>query len=65
LERINQYGGRKMFQLPPLLPPEMPREKRLELIRSVGAKAKEGFITDVTKTTLIARLAGFIITPEM
>jgi hypothetical protein len=33
----------KHFQMPQLLPASMPREKRLEIIRSLGKKAKEDF----------------------
>lgn len=31
----------KMFEVPNLLPPEVPKEKRLEIVRSIGAKAKK------------------------
>lgn len=33
----------KMFNMPQLLPPSMTREQRLEIIRSIGAKAKKDF----------------------
>jgi hypothetical protein len=33
----------KMFEIPNLFPPEMPKEKRLEIIRSMGEKAKKDF----------------------
>ena len=33
----------KMFQFPSLVPPEMSREERIELIRSIGAKARKDF----------------------
>jgi len=33
----------KMFEVPNLFPEEIPREKRLEIIRSIGGKAKKDF----------------------
>lgn len=33
----------KMFKMPKLFPDDMPREKRLEIMRGIGAKAKEKF----------------------
>ncbi|MDD5703587.1 MAG: hypothetical protein PHU23_16260 [Dehalococcoidales bacterium] len=33
----------KMFQTPQLLPPEIPKEKRLEILRDIGTKAKAEF----------------------
>jgi hypothetical protein len=33
----------KMFPMPQLLPPEIPKEKRLEIIRDIGTKAKKDF----------------------
>lgn len=33
----------KMFQLPNLFPPEMPKEKRIEIVRSIGEKAEKDF----------------------
>ncbi len=33
----------KLFRVPDLLPDDMPREKRLELIRNIGGKAQEEF----------------------